>query len=47
MERYSEYYEDDARRLAQMLASETNGQIEPFYKLHDFGGRILRPAIHF
>lgn len=31
MERYSEYYEDDARRLAQMLASEGNGQIEPFY----------------
>ena len=31
MERYSEYYEDDARRLAQMLATETNGHIEPFY----------------
>jgi DNA-binding XRE family transcriptional regulator len=31
MERYSEYYEDDARRLAQFLADECNGHIEPFY----------------
>lgn len=31
MEKYSEYYEDDARSLAIMLATEENGRIEPFY----------------
>ena len=31
MEKYSEYYEDDARRLAQMLATESNGRIEAAY----------------
>lgn len=31
MEKYSEYYEDDARRLAQFLSMETNGHVEPMY----------------